>query len=70
MTLDLDQKLLPAWGAFHLHPQLGRALYSKKFTTPTPIQAEALPIALKGKDVVGVAETVSLLEYTAGDLHD
>ena len=58
LTSTTDKKLSPAWSAFHLHPQLGRALYSKKFTTPTPIQAEALPLALKGKDVVGVAETV------------
>ncbi|KAI0690242.1 DEAD-domain-containing protein [Cerioporus squamosus] len=66
-----DKTLLPAWSAFHLHPQLGRALYSKKYITPTPIQAEALPLALKGKDVVGVAETGSgkTLAYGLPILH-
>ncbi|RPD61282.1 DEAD-domain-containing protein [Lentinus tigrinus ALCF2SS1-6] len=66
-----DTALLPAWSTFHLHPQLGRALYSKKYTTPTPIQAQALPLALKGKDVVGVAETGSgkTLAYGLPILH-
>ncbi|RPD75560.1 DEAD-domain-containing protein [Lentinus tigrinus ALCF2SS1-7] len=66
-----DAALLPAWSTFHLHPQLGRALYSKKYTTPTPIQAQALPLALKGKDIVGVAETGSgkTLAYGLPILH-
>ncbi|OSD01508.1 DEAD-domain-containing protein [Trametes coccinea BRFM310] len=65
------KRLLPAWDAFHLHPQLGRALYAKKFTDPTPIQAQTLPLALKGKDVVGVAETGSgkTLAYGLPILH-
>ncbi|KAI8969781.1 DEAD-domain-containing protein [Trametes punicea] len=63
--------LLPAWDAFHLHPQLGRALYAKKFMDPTPIQAQTIPLALKGKDVVGVAETGSgkTLAYGLPILH-
>ena len=28
-----------------------------KFTTPTPIQRKAIPIAIEGKDVVGIAQT-------------
>ncbi|KAL7277303.1 hypothetical protein ACG7TL_009159 [Trametes sanguinea] len=65
------KRLLPAWDTFHLHPQLGRALYAKKFTDPTPIQAQTLPLALKGKDVVGVAETGSgkTLAYGLPILH-
>jgi ATP-dependent RNA helicase DDX24/MAK5 len=31
------------------------------FLSPTPIQAEAIPFALAGRDVVGVAETVRSL---------
>ncbi|KAI0763081.1 DEAD-domain-containing protein [Trametes elegans] len=62
---------LPAWDSFHLHPQLGRALHAKKFTDPTPIQAQTLPLALKGRDVVGVAETGSgkTLAYGLPILH-
>lgn len=28
-----------------------------KFTTPTPIQAKAIPVALEGKDLIGIAQT-------------
>lgn len=33
------------------------ALEKIKFTHPTPIQAEAIPVSLKGKDVIGIAQT-------------
>lgn len=49
---------LPGWDAFGLHHQLIRALCNQSFTNPTPIQLKALPPALQGRDVVGVAETV------------
>jgi ATP-dependent RNA helicase RhlE len=32
-------------------------LYRLKWVTPTPIQGQAIPIALSGKDVVGIAQT-------------
>lgn len=32
-------------------------LDSLKFTTPTPIQSQAIPVAIKGSDVMGVAQT-------------
>ncbi len=32
-------------------------LTKNKFITPTPIQNQVIPIALKGKDVVGIAQT-------------
>jgi hypothetical protein len=50
--------LLPEWDAFGLHDRLIRALFHQSFTKPTPIQLEALPPALRKRDVVGVAETV------------
>ena len=34
-----------------------RALTAKKYITPTPIQARAIPELLKGKDVLGIAQT-------------
>ncbi len=40
-----------------LCPTLIKALDKKNFTTPTPIQKSAIPVAVKGKDVVGVAQT-------------
>ncbi|EKM58046.1 uncharacterized protein PHACADRAFT_182435 [Phanerochaete carnosa HHB-10118-sp] len=63
--------LLPAWHQFSLHPQLNRVLYAQRFLIPTPIQAKAIPIATKGKDVVGIAETGSgkTLAYGLPILH-
>lgn len=52
--------LLPNWSPFPLHPHLLSAVHKQNFTTPTPIQFASLPPALKGKDVIGVAQTVSL----------
>lgn len=50
--------LLPEWNTFELHDQLLRAIHRQSFTRPTPIQSKALPPALRGRDIVGVAETV------------
>ena len=38
-------------------PNLLSALDRMKFTVPTPIQQKAIPIALEGKDVMGIAQT-------------
>ncbi|QNP40580.1 DEAD/DEAH box helicase [Lysobacter solisilvae (ex Woo and Kim 2020)] len=40
-----------------LAPALLRALSENNYTTPTPIQAEAIPLALAGRDVLGGAQT-------------
>lgn len=39
--------------------ELCDACENLKFTTPTPIQREAVPLALEGRDVIGLAETGS-----------
>lgn len=52
--------LLPEWDTFELHDQLLRAIHRLSFTKPTPIQSKALPPAMQGRDVVGVAETVCI----------
>lgn len=38
-------------------PKLLGTLDRLKFTLPTPIQHQAIPVALEGKDIVGVAQT-------------
>ncbi len=38
-------------------PALLEILERLKFTTPTPIQANAIPAAIEGKDIVGIAQT-------------
>jgi ATP-dependent RNA helicase DDX24/MAK5 len=58
------ENLLPDWCQYNLHPQLLRALYDQKFTTPTPIQSSSIPKAMSKRDVIGIAETVSLNRST------
>jgi len=38
-------------------PSISTALTNLKIITPTPIQRQAIPVALQGKDLVGVAQT-------------
>jgi len=38
-------------------PRILEALDRMQFTVPTPIQRKAIPIAIEGKDVIGVAQT-------------
>ncbi|MDP1854007.1 MAG: DEAD/DEAH box helicase [Candidatus Omnitrophota bacterium] len=40
-----------------LSEPLLRALHGAKYTTPTPIQARTIPALLKGRDVLGIAQT-------------
>ena len=44
---------------FKLHPSLLRGIKELGFTRPTPIQAEALPPAIEGRDILGCAQTGS-----------
>src|SRR3989338_96685 len=38
-------------------PGLLKALEQNKFKIPTPIQYQSIPIAIEGKDMIGVAQT-------------
>jgi superfamily II DNA/RNA helicase len=42
---------------FGLSPDILRALADQGYIHPTPIQAEAIPIVLQGRDVMGAAQT-------------
>lgn len=42
---------------FQIHPKCLRTLEGQNITEPTPIQREAIPVALKGTDVIAVAQT-------------
>lgn len=50
--------LLPNWYKYSLHPQLLSVLCNKGYTSPTPIQSAALPVAAANRDIVGIAQTV------------
>ncbi len=41
----------------NLDPDVLKAVIEVGYETPTPIQAEAIPIALQGRDVLGIAQT-------------
>jgi ATP-dependent RNA helicase RhlE len=40
-----------------LRPELVRAVTDEGYAVPTPIQAESIPLALEGRDVIGSAQT-------------
>ncbi|MBR0970177.1 MULTISPECIES: DEAD/DEAH box helicase [Bradyrhizobium] len=42
---------------FGLAEPISRALADENYVTPTPIQAQTIPTALTGRDVVGIAQT-------------
>ncbi|WP_229429270.1 DEAD/DEAH box helicase, partial [Massilia sp. ST3] len=42
---------------FGLAPEILRALSDQGYVHPTPIQAQAIPVVLKGRDVMGAAQT-------------
>ena len=42
---------------FSLHPRVLSGIKSVGFTKPTPIQLQAIPAAMKGRDILGLAQT-------------
>jgi ATP-dependent RNA helicase RhlE len=42
---------------FGLAEPIARALAEEKYVTPTPIQAQTVPLVLSGRDVIGIAQT-------------
>ncbi|KAF9140008.1 ATP-dependent RNA helicase [Linnemannia schmuckeri] len=56
VDLDFD---ISAWKDYKFSPMIENGLKKQKFTKPSQIQEQALPLALAGRDVIGVAETGS-----------
>ncbi|HBM45831.1 MAG: DNA/RNA helicase, superfamily II [Parcubacteria group bacterium GW2011_GWF2_38_76] len=46
-----------AFNDFEIDPKIKNNITTKGYTTPTPIQDEAIPHVLQGKDIVGIANT-------------
>jgi len=42
---------------FHLDPRISAGIKAVGYTTPTPIQQQAIPVVLEGRDVLGTAQT-------------
>jgi ATP-dependent RNA helicase DDX23/PRP28 len=47
------------WEEANLPPVMMQVIHDVKYTEPTPIQRQAIPIGLKCRDIIGVAETGS-----------
>jgi len=52
-----DTPFLTSFQDFGLADVIARALREENYVTPTPIQAQTIPLALTGRDVVGIAQT-------------
>ena len=48
---------MTSFNDFGLVEPIVRALAEEKYLTPTPIQAQTIPIAMQGRDVIGIAQT-------------
>jgi len=48
---------LTSFNDFGLAEPITRALVDEKYVTPTPIQDQTIPIAMQGRDVIGIAQT-------------
>ncbi|MEE4349196.1 MAG: DEAD/DEAH box helicase [Pacificimonas sp.] len=42
---------------FNLHAPIAKAVASEGYETPTPIQVQAIPPAMEGRDLLGIAQT-------------
>jgi ATP-dependent RNA helicase RhlE len=54
---QLESLTLNSFDGFGLAEPITRALIQENYVTPTPIQAQTVPLVLEGRDVVGIAQT-------------
>ena len=57
ITIEADSAPTVRFADFGLAPDILRALSDQGYVHPTPIQAQAIPIVLQGRDVMGAAQT-------------
>jgi ATP-dependent RNA helicase RhlE len=53
----MESNCLNSFAPFGLTEPITRALAQENYVTPTPIQAQTIPVAMRGRDVVGIAQT-------------
>jgi len=56
-TSGHKESSLPTFTELGLIPELLHAVADQGYTDPTPIQAQAIPLVLQGRDVMGAAQT-------------
>ncbi|MCK5861643.1 MAG: DEAD/DEAH box helicase, partial [Candidatus Hydrogenedentes bacterium] len=52
-----NEESLPTFDDFNLDARCARVLHRMKIITPSPVQAQAIPLVLDGKDLVVTAQT-------------
>ena len=57
MTQNAVHSAAPHFSDFNLDARILRAIEESGYTTPTPIQSQAIPVVLNGQDVMGSAQT-------------
>ncbi len=57
MTQELLKTTVSGFQTLGVAPKLLEALTRLKLITPTPIQHQSIPVAMEGKDIVGIAQT-------------
>ena len=57
MKNQTKESATPAFSDLGIAPAFLEALSRLKYSTPTPIQRQAIPAAIQGKDIVGIAQT-------------
>ena len=50
-------KRMTTFSDLKLDPKVLKAVHEAGYTAPTPIQAQAIPVALEGRDILGIAQT-------------
>src|SRR5262249_52133784 len=53
----IESNYLNSFAAFGLTEPITRALAQENYVTPTPIQSQTVPVVMRGRDVVGIAQT-------------
>ncbi len=54
---DRDNQSAAGFSGLGITPKILEVIKRMKFKTPTPIQFKAIPVAIEGKDVIGIAQT-------------
>jgi len=59
LVIKVDPVETPAvtFDSFGLHADILKAVLEQGYNTPTPIQAQAIPVVLAGRDMMGAAQT-------------
>jgi ATP-dependent RNA helicase RhlE len=55
--LEKSEEAASTFADLGLHPEVLHAVLDAGYTHPTPIQAQAIPLALEGRDLIGLAQT-------------